>query len=85
MDPEEKNRFAERLLEEAEKELLEMLWKEGKDSYCNFRILLSWLEEEYEYALKKLGMNTENEIHYTNKLHNIFGHYPEDQPRIPKK
>ncbi len=55
---------AKSILEEAEEELLLILWEDDPNAYLNCRLLLPMLEEGYEYDIKKLKLKKENDNSY---------------------
>ena len=63
----EKIEKAKSILEEAEEELLLILWEDDPNAYLNYRLLLPMLEEGYEYDIKKLKLKKANELYYLKK------------------
>ncbi|HDR88984.1 MAG TPA: hypothetical protein ENN63_05070 [Bacteroidetes bacterium] len=81
---EEKRRLARTILREAKEEVLNILWDTDPNEYCNERLMLVWLEEDYEYAIRRLGLCRRSESSYLQKLHRIFGQYSEVIPECRK-
>ncbi len=73
---------AKSILEEAEEELLLILWEDDPNAYLNCRLLLPMLEEGYEYDIKKLKLKKADELYYLKKLSDKFGQYSENIPRL---
>lgn len=73
---------AKSILEEAEEELLLILWEDDPNAYLHCRLLFPMLEEGYEYDIKKLKLKKEDEQYYLKKLSNKFGQYSENIPRL---
>lgn len=71
---------AKHLLNQARDEALSIVWEDDPGACCNGHMLLSWLEEDYEYAIRKLGMTRQAEGIYLQKLHRIFDQYTEVNP-----
>ncbi len=74
---EQKRLRARTILREAREEILSILWETDPQEYCNDKFLLVWLEEDYEYALRSLGLGRRSESTYLGRLHRIFGQYSE--------
>ncbi|HDJ34398.1 MAG TPA: hypothetical protein ENF21_09920 [Bacteroidetes bacterium] len=82
---EEKRRQARAILREAKEEVLNILWDTDPNEYCNERLMLVWLEEDYEYAIRRLCLCRRSESTYLQKLHRIFGQYSEVIPECRGK
>lgn len=85
MEYAEKIRRANHILDKLKKELLEVLLQKEKQDYCSDHMMLPWMEEDTEYAIKKLNLREEDQQSYIRKIHNIFGVYSEEMPLLRRK
>lgn len=85
MNYEEKIKQADIILNELKQQLLEIIIETGPHEYCSNKFMLPWLEEDTEYAIKKLKLNPKDQKGYIRKIHNTFGVYSEDLPLLKRK
>lgn len=85
MNEAEKIREANAILQKLKKEVLHIIGETEIHEYCSNRLVLPWLEEDAEYAIKKLHLPTDKEKYYLRKLYRIFGEYSEEIPFLRRK
>jgi hypothetical protein len=85
MDLEQKTHNANEILKALKEEVLQLITESETKEYCGNRSILPWLEEDTEYALKKLELPKELEKKYLRKVIRILGEYTEDTPFLKRK
>ena len=69
---------ARNILEKFKSRLLNILWQDSQFRYNNDHMLIPWLQEEAEYAIKSLNLPEYEEKYYLNKIEQIIGEYTEE-------
>lgn len=82
MDYEKKLQKAGEILAKLKDELLYLLSDTENYQYCSSRMLLPWIEEETEYAIKKLQLQKADERKLINKVHETLGVYSQNIPLL---
>ena len=82
MEYEEKIRRARETIENLKKELLHIITDTEFHEYCSNRMIIPWLEEESEYAIRKLQLKKEDEKRFLVRLRNTVGVYSENIPLL---
>lgn len=76
---------ARKVLANLKEEVLYILLDTETYQYCSNRMVLPWLEEDAEYAIKKIKLKSKDEQFYIRKIHNILGVYSEDIPMLNRR
>ncbi|MDZ7744087.1 MAG: hypothetical protein U5Q03_20730 [Bacteroidota bacterium] len=76
---------ARRILRNLKEEVLYIITETETNEYCSNRLALPWLEEDAEYAIKKLELPPEKEKFYLKKVYRILGEYSEEVPQLIRK
>ncbi len=76
---------ANKILKNLKRELLHILTESDSAQYCHPKLILPWLEEESEYAIKRLKLTDTDETRYLMKVTRIFGVYSENLPLLKRK
>lgn len=82
MNYDEKLRKAEKIIEEIKAELLHIITDTEIHEYCSNRMIIPWIEEESEYAIKRLKLKEEDEKKLIIRLRNTVGVYSENIPLL---
>jgi hypothetical protein len=75
---EDKKVQARNILEQLKSRLINILWNDSQFSYNNDHIIIPWLQEEAEYAIKSLKLPEDEEKYYLLKVEQIIGEYMEE-------
>ena len=75
---EQKIKEANRILENLKTQMMEILWEIRQNHYNNSRMMIPWIQEEAEYAIKKLKIPGEDENYYLIMIERIVGEYTEN-------
>jgi hypothetical protein len=59
-------------------QVIEILWNDNRLEYTNEHLLIPWIQEETEYAIKKLKLPAEKEAYFIEKIDHIIGEYTEE-------
>ena len=65
-------------LEKLKSRLINILWNDSQFGYNNEHMLIPWLREEAEYAIKKLNLSQKAEKYFLTKIEQIIGEYMEE-------
>ena len=66
------------ILEKLKSRLINILWNDSQFGYNNEHMLIPWLQEEAEYAIKKLNLSEKDEKYFMTKIEQIIGEYMEE-------
>ncbi|MFO8235202.1 MAG: hypothetical protein R6U04_07355 [Bacteroidales bacterium] len=66
------------ILDELKSRIIKVLWEDDKYKYNTEHFILPWLQEDAEYAIKKLPLNEKDEEYYLYKVEQIMGEYLEE-------
>ncbi len=77
MDEDKKDQ-ARYILEKLKSRLINILWQDSQFRYNNDHLLIPWLQEEAEYAIKSLNLPENEEKYYLIKIEQIMGEYMEE-------
>jgi len=66
------------ILDTLKQQVIEILWNDSRHEYTNEHLLIPWIQEETEYAIKKLNLSPEEESHFIQKIEHIVGEYTEE-------
>ncbi|MGM0531964.1 MAG: hypothetical protein ACQER7_11500 [Bacteroidota bacterium] len=75
---EAKKHQAENILETLKSRLINILWDDSQLGYNNEHMLIPWLQQEAEYAIKKLKLPEKDERYFLIKIEQIIGEYMEE-------
>lgn len=75
---EDKKVQARNILEQLKSRLINILWNDSQFNYNNDHIIIPWLQEEAEYAIKSLKLPEDEEKYYLLKVEQIIGEYMEE-------
>lgn len=78
MKNQDKIKEAQKILDSLKESLTDILWEDPKEMYNSSRCLIPWMQEDAEYAIKKLSLNKENETHCLKLVQRIVGEYTDD-------
>ncbi len=85
MKEDEKLKKARKILRNLKEEVLHIITETETNEYCSNRLALPWLEEDAEYAIRKLGLPSEKETFYLKKVYRVLGEYSEEIPQLRRK
>jgi len=74
----EKINQAWKILEKLKTRVINILWDDSQFGYNNEHMLIPWLQEEAEYAIKKLKLPEKDEQYFMIKIEQIIGEYMEE-------
>lgn len=74
-----KEKRAWEILEQLKSQVAEILWNDDRHGYNNDHMILPWIQEDTEYAIKRLGLPPEREAYFLQKLKQIVGEYIEEE------
>ncbi|MCF8335522.1 MAG: hypothetical protein K9H65_02860 [Bacteroidales bacterium] len=66
------------ILEKLKTRLINILWDDNPLGYNNEHMLIPWLQEEAEYAIKELKLPEKDENYFLIKIEQIVGEYMEE-------
>lgn len=66
------------ILENLKTQVIEILWNDDLQCYNNDHQLIPWIQEEAEYAIKRLNLSAERESYFIRKIELIIGEYMEE-------
>ncbi|MFP4620860.1 MAG: hypothetical protein ACLFM7_06080 [Bacteroidales bacterium] len=66
------------ILEKLKTRIINILWNDSKSEYNNEHLLIPWLREEAEYAIKALKLPEKDEQYFMIKIDQIIGEYKEE-------
>jgi hypothetical protein len=75
---EDKKIQARNILEQLKSRLIDILWNDSQFRYNNDHIIIPWLQEDAEYAIKSLSLPEDEEKYYLLKIEQIIGEYMEE-------
>ena len=75
---EAKKHQARNILETLKLRLINILWNNSQLGYNNEHMLIPWLQQEAEYAIKELKLPEEDEQYYLIRIEQIIGEYIEE-------
>lgn len=73
-----KSEKAQEITESLKSRIISILWDDSPYKYNNAHILIPWIQEEAEYAIKKLDLPKEEEQNFLIKVERIIGEYLEE-------
>lgn len=74
-----KEKRAWEILEQLKSQVAEILWNDDRHGYNNDHMILPWIQEDTEYAIKRLKLSPEREAYFLQKLKQIIGEYIEEE------
>ena len=66
------------ILDSFKYQVIDILWNDSRHEYTNEHLLIPWIQEEAEYAIKKLHLPAEQEEFFIQKINHIIGEYTEE-------
>jgi hypothetical protein len=69
---------AQTVVDKLKENILEIFWNEDPFEYCSSRSMLPWIQEEAEYAIKRLHLKKKDQSYYLEKISNMMGEYCEE-------
>lgn len=66
------------ILEKLKTRIINILWNDSPFAYNNEHMLIPWLREEAEYAIKELKLPEKEEHYFLIKIEQIIGEYTEE-------
>lgn len=66
------------ILEKLKTRIINILWNDSPFGYNNERMLIPWLREEAEHAIKELKSPEKEEQYFLIKIEQIIGEYTEE-------
>jgi hypothetical protein len=73
-----KQHKAEIIIENLKTKIINTLWEDNRFGYNNGYLIIPWLQEEAEYAIKKLHLPEKEEQQFLIKIERIVGEYMEE-------
>ncbi|MFW6019677.1 MAG: hypothetical protein ACOCPM_03775 [Bacteroidales bacterium] len=84
MEYSEKIKQADTIFQNLADEVTHIMLEINNPEHASPKYLLPWLEEDAEHAIKRLGLNPEDERIYLQRINNLLGEYS-DNPPLKKK
>lgn len=73
-----KKKEARDILEKLKFQIASILWDDSQFGYNNQHMLIPWIQEETEYAIKRLELPEEDEQYFLKKVEQTIGEYIEE-------
>lgn len=74
-----KEKRAWEILEKLKSQVAEILWNDDRHGYNSDHMILPWIQEETEYAIKGLNLPPDREAYFLQKLKQVIGEYIEEE------
>ncbi len=74
-----KEKRAWQILEQLKSQVAEILWNDNRHGYNSDHMILPWIQEDTEYAIKRLNLPPDRETYFLQKLKQIIGEYIEEE------
>lgn len=78
MDENIKKQRARDILEELKDALSQIIWDDSMEEYNSSRYLIPWMQEDAEYAIKKLNLDKKEEEQFLKLAQRMTGEYTDD-------
>jgi len=65
------------ILESLKTQVIDILWNDDRLEYNNDHLLIPWIQEEAEYAIKRLNLPDDKKNYFIWKIEQIIGEYME--------
>lgn len=65
------------ILESLKTQVIDILWNDERLGYNNDHLLIPWIQEEAEYAIKRLNLSDDKKNYFIWKIEQIIGEYME--------
>ena len=65
------------IVERLKSQVIEILWNDDRQGYNNDHLLIPWIQEDAEYAIKRLHLPADKESYFIRKIEQVIGEYME--------
>ena len=76
-EDENKLQKARQILETLKTRIINLLWDDSNLDFNSEYLLIPWIREEAEYAIKELNLSADDEQYFIIKIDHIIGEYDE--------
>ena len=67
-----------RVLSDLKTKVIHILWNDIYHRYNNDHLLIPWMQEEAEYAIRKMDLPGERKEFFIQKIGHVIGEYSEE-------